>query len=129
MANFRQITPFMYVPDIVAGEAFLTKLGFRTLSTYGDYRYMEREGCGIRLMQNSGDDGAPPGNRRFAYYVDVRDVDALYREWQPFLATFPLGDVHGPGNKPYGQRELCILAPDGNVLTFGQPVNVASRPT
>jgi hypothetical protein len=34
----------------------------------------------------------------------------------------PHGDVHGPVNKPYGQRELCILAPDGDLVVFGQAI-------
>jgi hypothetical protein len=25
-------------------------------------------------------------------------------------------------DKPYGQRELCILAPDGNLLVFGHSI-------
>src|SRR2546430_12234016 len=51
-----------------------------------------------------GSDGAPPGNRRFAYYIDVRDVDGLYTELKPKLDTLPKGDVYGPVNQPYGQR-------------------------
>ena len=83
---------------------------------------MEREGAGIRIMENPGPDGAPPGNRRFAYYVDVRDVDALYAELKPKLDTLPKGAVHGPADKPYHQRELLVLAPDGNLLAFGQAI-------
>lgn len=52
-----------------------------------DYPCIEREGIGIRLAQNHGDDGAPPGNRRVAYYIDVRDVDALYAALKPKLVT------------------------------------------
>jgi len=52
----------------------------------------------------------------------VRDVDALYAELKPKLDTLPKSDVHGPANKEYGQRELLILAPDGNILAFGQPI-------
>ena len=59
-------------------------------------------------------DGAPPGNRRFAYYVDVRDVDQLYEELKPKLERLPKADVYGPVNQEYGQRELLVLAPDGN---------------
>jgi catechol 2,3-dioxygenase-like lactoylglutathione lyase family enzyme len=123
MGNFLQITPFIHVPDIEAARAFFEDLlGFATLYRHGDYAYVEREGVGIRLLQNHGDDGAPPGNRRFAYYVDVRDVDALYAELKPKLDRLPPGDVHGPADKPYGQRELLILAPDGNLIAFGHAI-------
>jgi len=73
-------------------------------------------------MQNRGTDGAPPGNGRFGCYVDVNDVDALYAEVKPKLDLLPDGDVHGPANKDYGQRELLVLAPDGNVIAFGQEI-------
>ena len=123
MDNFIQITPFMHVPDIDAAIAFFTDvLGFETLFRMDDYAYLEREGVGIRMLQNRGDDGAPPGNRRFAYYIDVRDVDALYAELKPKLDALPPRDVHGPADKPYNQRELLVLAPDGNLIAFGQAI-------
>jgi catechol 2,3-dioxygenase-like lactoylglutathione lyase family enzyme len=123
MANFVQITPFMHVPDLAAALAFFEDiLAFATLFRADDYAYVGREGAGIRILQNSGTDGAPPGNRRFAYYVDVRDVDALHEELKPKLDTLPEGDVHGPADKPYGQRELLVLAPDGNLIAFGQAI-------
>ncbi|MBX7184048.1 MAG: VOC family protein [Vicinamibacteria bacterium] len=124
--NFLQITPFMHVDDLDRAVAFFTEvLGFRTLVRYADYAYVHRETAGIRLLQNHGNDGAPPGNRRFAYYVDVRDVDALYAELKPKLDTLPTEDVHGPADKPYGQRELLVLAPDGNLIAFGHAIDPA----
>jgi catechol 2,3-dioxygenase-like lactoylglutathione lyase family enzyme len=123
MTNFVQITPFMHVPDLEKALAFFNDvLGFKTRVRIGGYAYVHRETAGIRIMQNHGEDGAPPGNRRFAYYIDVRDVDALYAELKPSLDTLPEGDIHGPANKDYGQRELLVLAPDGNLLAFGQPI-------
>lgn len=121
--NFIQITPFMHVPDIEAALAFFEDvLGFKTLYREGGYAYVQRETAAFRLMQNHSDDGAPPGNRRFCYYVDVRDVDALYAELKPRLDGLPAGDVHGPADKPYKQRELLVLAPDGNLIAFGHAI-------
>jgi len=34
----------------------------------------------------------------------------------------PSVDVHGPADKPYGQRELPVLAPVGNLIAFGQAI-------
>jgi len=125
MTNFIQITPFMHAPDIEAAVDFFEDvLGFETGFRMDDYAYLEREGVGMRILQNRGEDGAPPGNRRFAYYVDVRDVDALYAELKPKLDALPPGDVHGPADKPYGQRELLVAAPDGNLIAFGQAITV-----
>jgi catechol 2,3-dioxygenase-like lactoylglutathione lyase family enzyme len=123
MANFLQITPFMHVPDIDAAVRFFEQvLGFTVRVRMDDYAYVEREGAAVRILQNRGEDGAPPGNRRFAYYVDVRDVDALHAELKPKLDALPAGEVHGPADKPYGQRELAIVAPDGNLIVFGQAI-------
>jgi catechol 2,3-dioxygenase-like lactoylglutathione lyase family enzyme len=123
MSNFIQITPFMHVDDIDRAVTFFTYiLRFKIGLRMEDYAYIYRDNVGIRMLQNRGSDGAPPGNRRFAYYIDVRDVDALYAELKPKLDTLPPRDVHGPADKPYGQRELLVLAPDGNLIAFGQAI-------
>ena len=68
MGNFLQVTPFIHVPDIDAAIAFFEEvLGFETQFRMDDYAYVHRETVGVRLLQNRGRDGAPPGNRRFAY--------------------------------------------------------------
>ena len=123
MSNFRQVTPFMHVDNIESGLAFFTDiLGFKVLHHQANYAYVQRETVAFRLMQNQGSEGAPPGNRRFAYYIDVYDVDLLYAELKPKLDTLPKGDVSGPVNQSYGQRELLVLAPDGNLIVFGQAI-------
>ena len=117
---FIRITPFMHVPDLNQAVAFFRDLlGFEVYLQFEDYAYVQRDTAGVRILQNHGNDGAPPGNRRFSYYIDVDDVDALYAELKPKLDALPKGNVHGPADKPYGQRELSILAPDGNLLVFG----------
>ena len=121
--NFIRITPFIHVPDIAKAVAFFEMLGFAAYFRMGTYAYVQRESAGVRLLQNDDEaNGAPAGNRRFAYYIDVEDVEELYAELRPSLDTLPRGDVHGPADKEYGQRELCILAPDGNLLVFGQSI-------
>ena len=126
MSNFIQITPFMHVEDLEGAIAFFTDiLGFKAQLRMDDYAYLHRETAGFRILQQHGEDGAPPGNRRFAYYIDVRNVDELYAELKPKLDTLPQGDVYGPVNQPYGQRELLVLAPDGNLIAFGQALGGA----
>lgn len=121
--NFIQITPVMWVPDLDAAVAFFTDLlGFQVAFKGGGYAYVEREGVGVRIMDRTIYADVAPGDRRFAHYIDVRNVDALYAELKPKLDRLPDGDVHGPANKPYGQRELCILAPDGDLVVFGQAI-------
>jgi catechol 2,3-dioxygenase-like lactoylglutathione lyase family enzyme len=123
MSNFIQVTPFMVVDDLERALTFFTNiLGFETRFRAANYAYVHRETAGFRILEQKGSDGAPPGNRRFAYYIDVHDVDRLYVELKPKLDTLPRGDVYGPVNQPYGQRELLVLAPDGNLLAFGQAI-------
>jgi catechol 2,3-dioxygenase-like lactoylglutathione lyase family enzyme len=118
-----QVTPFMMVEDLEGAlHFFVDILGFAVLVRQSDYAYVHRETVGFRVREQHGRDGAPPGNRRFAYYIDVRDVDALYLELKPKLDTFAKGDVYGPIDQWYGQRELMVLAPDGNLLAFGQAI-------
>ena len=123
MSNFIQVTPFMNVDDLDQAVTFFTDiLGFETGFRATDYAYVQRETAAFRILEATGADGAPPGNRRFAYYIDVRDVDQLYTELKPKLDTLPKGDVYGPVDQSYGQRELLVLAPDGNLLAFGQAI-------
>jgi catechol 2,3-dioxygenase-like lactoylglutathione lyase family enzyme len=123
MSNILQITPFIHVQDIAEALDFFNDiLGFETRFQMGNYAYVQRETAGIRLMEETGPDGAPPGNRRFAYYVDVRDVDRLFAELKPKLDTLPADYVHGPLNQPYGQREFMVVAPDGNLIVFGEAI-------
>jgi len=123
MANFIQVTPFMTVSDLDSAVRFFTEiLGFEVLLRYPDYAYVEREEVGFRILERRGPEGPPPGNRRFAYYIDVHDVDLLYAELKPKLDSLPKEDVYGPVNQSYGQRELLVLAPDGNLLAFGQQI-------
>lgn len=122
MSNIYRITPFMHVRDVKAAMAFFKDiLGFKALPLPNQgYAFMHRDGIAIRILQSNDKDGGLPGNRRFAYYIDVEDVDAIHSEIKAGLDTLPHGDVMGPVNQPYGQRELMIIAPDGNVLVFGQ---------
>lgn len=121
MSNTLQITPFMHVRDLPGAIAFLEEiLGFETLFRMGDeYAYLEREGAGLRVLARADAIVFPPKNGRFAYYIDVRDVDSVYSELREKLDTLPKGDVHGPADKQYGQRELIVRAPDGQLLVFG----------
>jgi hypothetical protein len=123
-SNFVQVTPFMVVLNINTAVAFFRDLlGFTVWRMPGgDYAYVHRETVGFRLLQAGPGNQFVPGNRRFAHYIDVKDVDALYAELKPKLDLLPAGDVHGPADKNYGQRELLILAPDGNLIAFGHEI-------
>ena len=82
-------------------------------------------GADVMVCGRSEPDSLPTVDGRSAAFhpADVRDVDALYAELKPKLDTLPPGDVHGPADKPYGQRELLVLAPDGELIVFGMELS------
>jgi hypothetical protein len=49
-------------------------------------------------------------------------VDAVHAQLKEKLDSLPPEDVHGPADKEYGQRELLIRAPDGQLLVFGAAI-------
>ena len=121
--NTYQITPFMHVADLDAAVRFFTEtldftLGFRQ----ANYAYVEREGAAIRILESSCPDELGAPHRGFGYYIDVRDLGQVQAALETKLAALPSEDVHGPVDQPYGQRELMIRAPDGNLLVFGQGI-------
>lgn len=127
MTNIIQITPFMHVRDLEAALAFVCgTLGFEIVVRMRDYAYVSREGAGLRIMAYPEAHLFEGGRDRFAYYLDVRDVDALHAELAEKLAALPPEDVHGPADKPYGQRELLVRAPDGQLFVFGQAIAQAT---
>jgi catechol 2,3-dioxygenase-like lactoylglutathione lyase family enzyme len=129
MPNFIRITPFMHVEDVSAAVAFFTDLlGFKAWIHVPDYAYVQRETAGIRIVKASQSPGeeVPPGNRRFMYYIDVEDVAAIHAELQPKLDAAGI-HTHGPVDQTYGQREFMVLAPDGNLVVFGQSIFERAR--
>ena len=120
MSNLLQVTPFLLVQNIENAIAFFRgTLGFRVLFRLADYAYVHRETVGFRLLEGSAPE-MQPGTRRYAYYIDVKDVDALYAELKPKLDSLPPGSVEAPVNREYEMREFLVLAPDGNWIAFGQ---------
>ncbi len=122
--NFIQVTPFMMVENLEKALSFFVDvLDFEVRFRVSDFAYVQRESAGFRIWEQAGKDVAPPGTRRFAYYIDVQDVDRLYAELKPKLDQLPPSSVHDPADKDYGQRELLLLAPDGNLLAFGHALD------
>jgi hypothetical protein len=67
MSNFIHITPFMHVHDLHQALTFFNDiLGFETRFRASHYAYIGRETVAFRIFEQTGPDGAPPGNRRFA---------------------------------------------------------------
>lgn len=123
VGNTIQITPVMHVADVGAAVTFFVDvLGFTAPISSDRYAYVEREGAGIRIQWHDGpaELGTPHGG--FAYYIDVRDLSIVQEAIGRELAILPAGHVNGPVDQNYGQRELLVRAPDGNLVVFGQAI-------
>jgi catechol 2,3-dioxygenase-like lactoylglutathione lyase family enzyme len=106
-------------------DLFTRVLGFEVLYAEANYRYLTWGPVPLRVLEEPGRPGPAGGKARISVYIDVNDVDTLYAELQPGLATLPEGDVHGPMDEPWNQRELHVRLPDGDWLAFGQPIRIA----
>ena len=124
-----QITPFLHVPNLERALVLFTgTLKFEVLYRERDHAYLEFAGAGLRILEEPTRQLVPDGKARMTVYVDVLDVDALYTELQPRLALLPSADVELPRDKSWKQREFQVRLPDGDWLTFGQPVRDSARP-
>lgn len=128
MPRIHQITPFLHVPNLAEAIDVLTRV-LRFEIRYGEpgYAYLEWGPASLRVLEEPGRARAVPGrDARMTVYLDVEDVDALHAELGPQLDTMPAGDVQGPHDKPWRQRELHVRLPDGHWLALGQPIKEAS---
>lgn len=123
MSNLAQVTPMLHVPALAAALEFFTGvLGFTVRFRMTNYAYLDREGVGMRILEEPGRLPVRMEDSRTTVYFDARDVDALYAEFRLRLETLPPDDVQGPVDQHWGQRELLLRMPDGHWLAFGQPV-------
>jgi catechol 2,3-dioxygenase-like lactoylglutathione lyase family enzyme len=113
----------LHVPDFAAAFDFFTRvLRFSVPFRDGTYAYFARDRAAVRVLEDSERPPIAPDDARLTVYFDADDVDALFAELQPDLATLPANDVRPPVDQPWHQREFHVRLPDGNWLAFGQPV-------
>jgi catechol 2,3-dioxygenase-like lactoylglutathione lyase family enzyme len=121
--EFRQITPFVHVPDMQSAlNFFCDTLGFEARFRESNYAYLELGGCGLRILEEPRRKLTPDGKARVSVYIDVSNIDDLYDRLREELARLPPENVEPLMNKPWRQREFQVRMPDGDWLTFGQPV-------
>lgn len=123
MSNIVHVTPFLLVPDLNAALDFFTRvLGFTVPFQMANYAYLSLDTVGLRVLAECEVTPVPRERARTTVYIDVHDVDALYAERQGQLATLSPADVLPLCDQDYGMRELSVRMPDGDWLTFGQPI-------
>jgi len=114
--RFTRPIPVLASLDMARTEAFYReKLGFETIIQQDNYLGMRRGElvlhfwkCESRLIAEN-----------TSCYVEVEGIDELHAAYEAQGVIHPNGALR---NQPYGMREFAILDPDGNLITFGQPL-------
>ncbi|WP_421855456.1 bleomycin resistance protein [Oricola sp.] len=123
MANIKSITPFVLTADMDRALAFYEgRLGFECTFRADNYAYVRREGAAIRLIEVGSEIDLGDQRRQNSCYIDVEDVDALYRELEPRLSELAASRLRTPFDQDYGQREFHVADEDATLLMFGAPV-------
>jgi predicted enzyme related to lactoylglutathione lyase len=119
-----ELRPFSYVlavPDIDRSAAyFRDALGFAIeWSDASDWRLVTRGSVRVMLGRCPGAMPAEQtGDHNYFGYLEVDDVDALYREIEQRGAIV----LETPADRAYGMREMTLATPDGHRFVVGQPV-------
>lgn len=110
----KQIMPELPVNDVPAAVAHYREVfGFGVNYAQDDIGVMDRDTCRILLVART---GLHTGIGSAYIYVD--DADALFAEFQSAGALL----LARPVDHPWGLRDFVAVDPDGNRITFGQPL-------
>ena len=123
------LEPWMPCRDIQRSLAFYSKiLDFKVLAApdpdpnafASRHAVLEREGGKLHLDSHAREAGAF-GTQ---VYVRVRNIDALFAEFRQNGLTLNEPNLAaGPIDQSWAMREFWCFDPDGNRLTFGQPLS------
>lgn len=101
--------------DIVASEAFYSRLGLETVSDYGHYKIMaDNRGWHLHLTQTPGWPPDIEGNP-YGLYLYVEDVDAVAERVRDLIIE--PGD---PKMRPWGTYEFSVSDPNGMLIRIGR---------
>jgi catechol 2,3-dioxygenase-like lactoylglutathione lyase family enzyme len=102
--------------DIERSLAFMQKLGFTRHGNHPDYGIAERDGVQVHFWLC--DDPRIPNET--GCRMEVEGIDTLFQAYSALGVIHPNGSL---ADQPWGVREFSILDPDGNLLTFQQPLS------
>lgn len=122
MARLEGIRLILAVRNLrAATDFYLNVLGFQR--DFGDesdgWSWLSRDNFRVGLGECA--DAVPAselGDHSYVAYVNVDDIDGLYRE----LVARGAPIRSAPEIKPWGMREFTLQTPDGHRMTFGSEV-------
>jgi catechol 2,3-dioxygenase-like lactoylglutathione lyase family enzyme len=108
MARIVANIPVLPSRDLERSAAFYARLGYRTVQAYPDYLILSCDGGELHLARMD----VEPGQNPAGLYLRVAGVDGIAAALNAIAE-----------DKPWGQRELALADPDGNLLRIGEPVS------
>ncbi len=121
--RMHQITPFVPCSSLDRQIAFYQDvLGFTVGFQADNYAFLRRDDVAVRLVEVDSSINLNHPEREGSFYIDVRDIDALYASLKPKLETLPPERVRAPFNQDYGQREFHVADDDCTLIFFGESV-------
>ena len=103
----------LHTPDVAGMKAFYEGLGLKVHADYGMWVEFET-GPATLALHESGENEA---TRHAGVFLEVEDVDALYRR----LKEKGLA-VSEPRDQDFGYRTFTLRDPQDNQIEFGEPL-------
>jgi len=119
--QLHQITPFIPCTSLKSQIAFYRGvLGFKVTFELDNYAVLKRDSIAIRLVEvHKAVDLSHP-ERQQSFYIDVKNIEALYESLKTDLGALPKGRVRPPFTQDYGQREFHVRDEDCTLVMFGE---------
>jgi len=115
-----QTIPVLPSSNFDRTRRFYALLGFRQISVYPDYLLLERDGQEIHFFLEAGDPTHGHVHSHFSTYIRAAGLDELFTSIQSAGLV-----VEPPTVRPWGQKEMEIIDPDGSLLRFGEALEEA----
>lgn len=110
-----QTIPILPSSDFERTARYYALLGFGEQSAYPEYLVLACDGQELHFFLEEGDHTYGHGHSHFSAYLRLAGVDELYQRLKRAGVQ-----VEPPSARPWGQRELELIDPDGTLLRFGE---------
>ncbi|MEZ5932957.1 MAG: VOC family protein [Alphaproteobacteria bacterium] len=121
--RLHQITPFVPCTSLRRQIGFYRDiLGFSVGFQADNYAFLRRDDVAVRLVEVDASVDLSHPERQGSFYIDVRDIDALYADLEPRLRSLPKDRVRAPFDQDYGQREFHVSDEDCTLVFFGESI-------
>jgi catechol 2,3-dioxygenase-like lactoylglutathione lyase family enzyme len=115
----KRIAPIFPVRDMSVSLEHYRRLGFETREyEQGGYGFATLEDVEIHLGEVEAGSTTTPSSA----YLFVEDADQLAQSWDSAGV-----DVRTPQDTEWGQREVVVIDPDGNIIRFGSVIRKRRR--